>query len=214
MCRSLAISLGIVVAACGNRAPTEKVDPALVTISEDVVVLTSDVGHDQWERPATYVIVDATNTAESDLFVTLGGTLTGADGEPVGELRPESLRMPAGSKRMFLLVDHKDSARPAAVGADLVVKGAVVPTWGLTAHLDEGHLHHDQDRAIVSANLTNDAKRPGKLLVFGAFHDAAGKPMQRQYSLAEIGPGITQVVRFVGPPGSKKGVIFLGDSSY
>ncbi len=214
MPRSLVIAVGLALLACDRRAPPEPIDPALVKISTDRVVRHGDVGHDQWERPATYVIVDADNAAQVDLVVTLGGALTDAAGASIAPLRPESLRLPAGARRTFVLIDARDTARPEATGATVEVRGVMAATWQPTAHLSDGYLHDDHGKAMVSASLTNDADRPGKLIVFGAFHDADGRPMQRQYLVAELGPQITQVVRFVGPPGSTKGVIFLGDASY
>ncbi len=208
------IILGIVSAACSHGAPAEQVDPGLVKISTERVIRHGEVGHDEWAREATYVLVDADNTARSDLFVTLGGTLRDADGRELGALRPESLRMPPGSRRLFVLVDASDTARPDAATADVVVKGAAVPTWQPTAHLADGYLHHDQGKALLAANLTNDADRGGRVIVFGAFYDAAGRPLQRQFTVAEIGAKVTQVVRFVGPEGSTKGAVYLGDATY
>ncbi|MCA9677644.1 MAG: hypothetical protein KC464_21660 [Myxococcales bacterium] len=214
MWRSLAVAAITLGAACGRHAPGEPFDPGAIKISTDRVVKTDTVGDGEWERQATFVLVDADNVSAGELLVTLGGALTDATGAEVGALRPESLRIPAGGRRTFALVDAHDAARPTATGATIVVRGAVPPRWQPDAHLADGHVFDDHGKVMVAANLVNDADRAGRVIVFAGFHDADGRPMQRQFLLAEIGAHITQVVRFVGPEGSKSGYVYLGDASY
>ena len=68
-----AITLG---AACGRHAPGEPFDPGAIKISTDRVVKTDTVGDGEWERQATFVLVDADNVSAGELLVTLGGALT------------------------------------------------------------------------------------------------------------------------------------------
>lgn len=211
--RSLLVTL-LVVAGCAKSEPAERVDPGLVRLSTDRVVKTGSVGEGKWETAATYLLVDAQNASERDLLVTLRGTLVDAAGADVAPLRAESLFIPRGGTRTFALVDDANQARPSATDAKVEVIGAMVPRWKPKVTLSQPNIFDDRGKVIIAANVTNDADRPGKVIVFAGFHDADGRPMARQFELLEMGAGITQVVRFVGPEGSRKGYLFLGDAVY
>jgi hypothetical protein len=212
--RSLLILALLGAAGCKATERTPQVDPGLVRVSTDVVVKSGSVGDGRWQTSATYALVDADNTAGTDLLVTLGGDLTDAGGATVGTLRPESIYMPKGSKRTFALVDDRDAPRPAATTAAIHVIGAVEPKWRPTVTIRDAHLFDDLGKPVIAASVTNDADRPGQVIVFAAFHDADGRPAARQYDVLEIGSKITQTVRFVGPQGARTAYLFLGDASY
>jgi hypothetical protein len=72
----------------------------------------------------------------------------------------------------------------------------------------------DRGRVMLAGNVTNEADRPGKIIVLAGFHDASGAPMSRPFIVLELGSKITDTVRFVGPEGSKTGYLFLGDASF
>jgi len=203
-----------ILVGCSKSEPAEKVDPDLVRISQDRVVRHDQVGEGSFETRATYVLVDVENTSNSDLFVTLDGTLIDAAGAEVGPLRAESLRLPEGGRRTFALVDEDNAERPAATDARLEVIGAVVARWSPTTRIQDANVFDDHGKVIAAASVTNGADRPGKIIVLAGFHDAAGKPVARPFTVLEMGAGITQTVRFVGPDGSKTGYIFLGDAVY
>ena len=94
------------------------------------------------------------------------------------------------------------------------MRGALVPTDPPRAHIDELHSFVDQDRIVVQAYLVNDADRLGRIVVIGAFHDDSNRPMARPFEIVEIAARSREVVRFVGPPRSKRGTIFVGDVVY
>jgi len=214
--RSLLIVAGLSIGAAGcTRAErTEQVDPGLVHVSTDVVIKSGSVGEGRWETSATYALVDADNAAATDLLVTLDGELRDAGGAKVGTLRPESLYMPKGSKRTFALVDDRNAPRPAATTAAIRVIGAVEPRWRPTVTIRDAHLFDDLGKPIIAASVSNDADRPGKVIVFAAFHDTDGRPAARQFDLLELGGKITRTVRFVGPAGARTAYLFLGDATY
>jgi hypothetical protein len=208
--RSLLVLL--LVAGCTKSDGPAPVPEGLVRVSDDVVVRTDAVGPDQVQ--VTYVLVDAQNISDRDLSITLGGDLTDAAGTVVSHLRPESLRMPAGASRTFVLLDDKDQARPRASGATIFVRGAVAPTWKPTVVITEPNAFDDHGKVMVAANVVNQAARPGRVLVLAGFHDKDGRPVQRQFDLVELAANETKVVRFIGPEGATKGAIWLGDSTY
>ncbi len=210
----MAVLIALLGASC---AKSRSDDPGLakeVRISPLQTIRTDLVGHSEWERRATFVMVDADNLSTGELHVTLAGTLVDAGGRKVGALRPESLRIPPGGKRTFVLVDDQDSERPDAATAKIEVRGASPPRWEPSVRIEDGHIFNDHGKVMVAADVTNEADRPGKVLVFAGFHDADGKPLQRQHVVLPLGPEVTQTVRFVGPEGAKTGYLFLGDSSY
>jgi hypothetical protein len=51
-------------------------------------------------------------------------------------------------------------------------------------------------------------------MVIGSFHDAHGQPITRPFQLVDIAARDRQVVRFVGPEGSTRGTMFIGDTIY
>ncbi|MBX3160261.1 MAG: hypothetical protein KF773_30135 [Deltaproteobacteria bacterium] len=96
---------------------------------------------------------------------------------------------------------------------------------------------------IAQAWLVNDADRVGQIVVTGAFHDGKDRPMTRPFRVVLLGPrrpdldptkqgtcpdlgdklpdgrqreptGTRCAIQFIGPPGSVKGTIFLGDVVY
>lgn len=209
MCAALAILVG-----CARSEPAVKVDPDLIRISPSQVVRHDQVGEGKFETRATYLLVDAENTSETDALVTLAGDLVDASGATVGTLRPESVRIPRGGTRTFALVDDRNLERPAATAAKLHVRGAVVPKWVPSVEIHDVKVFEDRGKVMVAGNVTNRADRPGKIIVFAGFHDAEGNPMSRPFILLELGKGITDTIRFVGPEGSKTGYLFLGDATF
>lgn len=205
--------IAVALAACKGSEPA-RIEEGAIKLGTDRVVQTGPLGEPGSDGEATFVLVDADNVTDHDLQVILGGTLQDAAGKPVGTLRRESLRIPSKGRRTFALIDADHAARPDATTAEVLVVSSERPGSRSIARLDDVHLFDDHGRVMVAANLTNDSDHPGTLLVFAGFHDAAGKPMQRQFSVQEIGPHVTQVVRFTGPLGSKTGYVFLGDAIY
>jgi hypothetical protein len=213
--RSLLLLLLVPIAAgCARREPAERLDPGQVRLSTDRVLRTGPVGEGRWETRATFVLIDAENRSASDLLVTLEGTLQDGAGAAVGRLRAESLWVPRGGRRTFALVDAEHQERPTATGAQVTVAGAMVPRWAPRVRIHDAHIFDDRGRVMIAARVTNDADRPGAQIVFAAFHDAEGRPMARPHEVLQLGAGISRVVRFVGPEGSRTGYLFLGDATF
>lgn len=209
-----AVGLSGGVGACGRSEPARNLDLELIRVSGDARMRTGTVGERAFEDTATFVLVDAENRAAEGAYVTLGGALIDERGGQTGALRAQSLWIPAGASRTFALVDAERKPRPEAKTARIEVRGALVPSDPPRARIDELHSFTDDGRVVVQAYLVNDADRPGRAVVIGAFHDDANRPMTRPFETVEIAAHSRQVVRFVGPPRSKRGTIFLGDVVY
>jgi hypothetical protein len=226
--RSLLL-LAIVAVGCTKADAPQKVPEGLVRVSDEHVVgrtATVGEGRDHYDdqyvthqkgavfaQSATFALVDAQNISDHDLLITLGGELIDARGATVSSVRPESLRVPSGASRTFVLVDDTDQPRPTATGAKVVVRGAVPPTWSPTVTLSDGHTFDDHGKVMVAASVHNEADREGSVIVLAGFH-AGDQPVARQFDLLRLGPKETKVVRFTGPEGATTGVIWLGDSNY
>ena len=206
----------LVLAACGcaKSKPARQLDLEAIRVTADARLRTDTVGDGQFASTATFVLIDAANTATDGAYVTLGGDLTAAGGEVLGHLKPQSLWIPAGERRTFALVDTERQPRPASASARIVVRGALVPDEPPKARITDLHTFDDYGKTVVQANLVNDADRIGQIMVIAAFHDAEGRPMTRPFQMIEIDRKQTKAVQFVGPPSSKTGTIFVGDVVY
>lgn len=220
--RRAALALAIVAAgaavlggaACSRREPAKNLDLDLIRVSSDARMRTDTVGDGAFQDTATFVLVDAENRAAEGAYVTLGGALVEEGGAEAGALKPQSLWIPPGEARTFALVDAERKPRPTAKSARIEVRGALVPTDPPRARIEELHSFVDGDRVVVQAYLVNGADRNGRIVVIGAFHDETNRPMTRPFDIVELAGKAREVVRFVGPPRSKRGTIFVGDVVY
>jgi hypothetical protein len=159
---------------------------------------------------ASYVLVDAENRSTTDANVTLGGELSGPG--QAAPLRRESLFVPAGATRTFLLLDQGLAPRPSATGVKVVVTGAVEARHAPAFDITDFHQMTDGDRVVTAANVVATAKRRRLVIVHAAFHDKDRAPLSRAHAILQLVPGVPQTVRFVGPAGSTSGTIFQGES--
>jgi hypothetical protein len=212
--RSLLVAVGICLSACKTPEQVERADPGLVRVATQRTIQTDTVGLGDRATPATYVLVDAQNMSDGDLDVTLVGTLHDASGARLGALRPESLRIPSGGTRTFVLVDERYRVQPEATTAEVEVRSALIPRWAPTLQISDAHVFDDLGAAQIAATVTNTADRHGRAIVFGAFHDADGAPVQRQFAVLDLGPGASETLRFTGPKGTRSAYMFLGDARY
>ncbi len=224
-------SVGLLVAVACSSTPARQVDPASIEVLPNATLRVDAlagepsivVGPGVTRRPlredhdtprSSFVLVDAENHAREGAYVTLGGQLTSEAANVVGELRPQSLWIPAGERRTFALVDAARVPRPEATSARIVVRGALVPTSPPPARVVDLHVFDDHGKAVAQARVVNDAPRPGKVVVIAAFHDGHGKPLTRPFEVHELRASDNRVVQFVGPPGSVTGTVFVGDVAY
>jgi len=209
-----ALALALALAACGRSVPARNLDLDAIQISGDARMRTDTVGDGTFASNATFVLVDASNAAGEGAYVTLGGELTDGQGATLGELKSQSLWVPAHEARTFALVDTQRVARPGATSARIKVRGAVIPTEPPRAHITELHSFDDRGKIVVQAYVVNTADRPGRIMVIGSFHDAHDQPMTRPFQLVDVAAKDRRVVQFVGPQGSIRGTIFVGDTIY
>jgi hypothetical protein len=204
----------VVATACGRSQPARQLDLDAIRISGDARLRTDTVGDGRFASTATFVLVDAENTASEGAHVTLAGELRDAAGAQVGELKPQSLWIPPRESRTFALVDTERAARPASTAARIAVRGALVPREPPRAFITDLHAFDDRGKSVVQAYVVNTAERPGQLMVIGSFHDERGQPMTRPFQMIDVAAKGKRAVQFVGPEGSRRGTIFVGDTVY
>lgn len=215
MSRLLLCSVAIAGAvACRHSKPAHNLDLDAIRIASDARLRTDTVGDGKFASTASFVLVDAENTAPDGAYVTLGGELTDAGGAVVGQLKAQSLWLPGHERRMFALVDRDRVARPTARAAKIKLFGAVIPDDLPRTRVEDLHLFDDHGKVVAQAYAVNDADRMVQAMVFGAFHDAHGQPMTRPFRLVTIAAHDRQVVQFVGPEGSTRGDVFIGELVY
>lgn len=197
-----------------EASKSRELDLSLIEVTPDAKLRTDKVGEGKFVEEATFVLVDAENHATEGAYVTLAGELADASGTVLGELKPQSLWMPAGELRTFALVDRERKPRPSAAAARIHVRGASIPATPPPARVDQQRELVDNGRIVVQGVLHNDAERAGQIVVIATFHDAEHKPMTRPFSIVRVLGHDTQPVQFVGPEGSQHGTIFVGDVVY
>jgi len=211
-----AAAILLLAVACGKSDWSgSEVSHDLIDVEADrLAIKTGPVGHDKWKSEATYVLVEAKNTAERDLLVTLSADLVDADNKVVGKTRRESLRIPAGGSRLFALIDDKQTVRPAATGARVDVRGAENVSYPSSVVVTEGNVYFDQDRAVVAGYVTNNTGGEVRAIVLAAFFDDKGRPMQRPSTLFPLAGKGKRGAQLVGPPGSRAAYLFIGEVQY
>lgn len=230
-----AIVLAVALGACKPAGP-ERIPLAQIKIVSAAKLRTSSVGGkmsanevELWKQElgkdatffrgddeaveASYVLVDAENRSDHPAFVTVDGTLVGPGGK-TGGLKAESLYVPAGDRRTFLLLDDKLAPELWATGVTAAVTSAIVAKGPPAMAIADVHVFADGDAVVATANVTATAKNPGKGIIHCAFHDADGDPVSRGHAVLLLEPGKTYGVTFKGPPGAKTATIFAGDEVY
>jgi len=203
----------LTLASCGKSKPSRNLDLDAIRLTGDARLRTDTVGDGEFASTSSFVLVDAENTARDGAYVTLAGELT-SEGGVVGQLKPQSLWIPAHEVRTFALVDTERVPRPAATSARILVRGALIPDEPPRARIADLHVFDDYGKSVAQAYLVNDAPRLGKVIVIASFHDAHGQPMTRPFQTIEVDGNQKVPVQFVGPPGSTTGTIFVGDVIY
>lgn len=189
-------------------------DPELISVSPKVTMRTDTVGEGEHVATASFVLVEAENRGLQAATVSLSGTFRDEHGAELGALRAESLWMPAGGRRLFALVDRDRQPRPTARGVQIVVSGVRAATRPPIMRLEAERSHDDFGKIIVYGTLLNDADRPGRAMVFGAFFVGKDQPMTRPFVVVPIAARSALPIHLVGPPGSKRGALYLGDLIY
>lgn len=210
------VSFVALLGACEKDTwkPKEADRKQIVVHGELMTLHTGTVGSGEFVSEATYVLVDATNPSDRDLAVTLGGHFLDAEGNALGSINRQSLRIPAGGTRTFALVDGERSAHATASGATIEVTSAVELDYPEQMTITDLHEHEDGGRIVVNAYLQNTVERIGKALVFATFYNEEGKPMKRPSTLFRLERKARRGVQFVGPPGSVRATIAVGDIVY
>jgi hypothetical protein len=205
--------LVVALVGCAKPEGSRQLDKDLIRVTSDARLRTDTVGDGKFADLATFVLVEAENTSKQGAYVTLGGELADASGARISDLRAQSLWIPAGELRTFALVDRERKPRPDATAARIYVRGAQLgPPPPVTVEalrqLDDG------GKAIVQASIKNEAQRGGNIMVIATFYGPDGKPMTRPFTMLWIDKQAALPVQFVGPPGSTRGTIFIGDVAY
>jgi hypothetical protein len=194
------------------RLPASCADPHEPQLIELCDHLAATLGDRRFTDTATFVLIDAANTSDTDAVVTLGGELRDSSGVSLGVLKPESLRIPAGEQRTFALVDRGRQPQPRAAAAQIVVRGARLTEAPPMMHVEAIKTFDDYGKTVIQATLVNDIDRPGQAFVIASFHDAERRPMTRPFSVIHVEAHGRAHVQLVGPQGSKTAAIYVGDA--
>ncbi len=207
---SLALAVACSALAC-KSTKREQVPQSELAIG-DARVVTGPVGIGVKERDASYVLVDVANRGTGGSVVTMGGELLDLAEESLGALRTETLRIPAGESRMFALVDRKVEALVAtAQTARVTLQRATRPEKKPTVVVTNFTQSEDQGRVVIEGFIENRGASHVKVIVLGGFYDAAGLPMMRRTTLYKLDGGGRRSAQFVGPVGSDRGSLYIGD---
>jgi hypothetical protein len=197
-----------------NYEPDKTFNDQIEVQGERMTLHHGPVGLGEFEKVASYVLVDAKNISDRDLDVTLGGHLTNGKGDTVGMVDKQSLRIPAGEVRTFALVDENQRKHEDAGGARVEVSSALRVKFPQAVKIEEVHVYPDPhptgDRVVVAGYAHNTAKVEAAAVVIASFYDREGKPMKRPSSTFRLASGGRRGVQFVGPPGSTRAALYVG----
>ena len=212
----LAVALAGLGGACEKDTwkPKEADRKQIVVKGELMTLHTGSVGTGEHEAESTYVLVDAHNPSTLDFAVTLGGSFLDAAGLELGSIARQSLRIPAGGTRTFALVDDAKAVHTGASGATIEVTSAVQLDYPEQIVITDVHQYQDNGRIVVAGYVQNTVERIGRALVFATFYNEEGKPMQRPSTLFRLERKARRGVQFVGPAGSVKATLAVGDIVY
>jgi hypothetical protein len=207
--------VAVVAVGCSReRSDDRRLPDDVLRVHLDRLVLAhGTIGAGRLAGPGTYVLVDAENTLDTDVHVTLVGDLVDANGAPIASLVPDTLRIPPRGVRTFALVHLRDEIRGAASAA-IRVGDVRAATERPAIEITDGNVYRDGDRVIVAGNLVNRTKHEAIVLVMAGFYDGDGRIMRRPFSAMSIPGGATRPARFVGPDGSAKGYLFVGSETF
>ncbi len=205
-----AATIALALCACAKKQARE-LDHDLIRVTSDARLRTDTVGDGKHAELVTFVLVEAENTSSDGAYITLTGELADSSGAIVGELKPQSLWTPGKERRTFALIDRERKPRPTASAARIRVRGARV-AQPPPAHIDNARQVPDHDKVIMQGMLVNEAARPGNIMVVATFYGADGRPMTRPFSVLWLDSSGSIPVQFVGPIGSVRGTIFIGDT--
>lgn len=206
-------ALVLALVACSTREKADHIDLDLIRIVGEARMRTDTVGDGKTASTSSFVLVDAENTSPTGVYVTLGGSWTDASGNAVAPLKPQSLWIPPSQTRTYALVDNARKPRPTATSAKLEVRGALIAPPP-RAQITDVHVFDDHGKSVIQAQLANEADRLGHVIVIASFHDKDGTPMTRPFTLYDLNPKQKVTVQFVGPEGSTRAQIYIGDETY
>lgn len=210
------LALCVVSAGCEKEGwKSNEADRRLIVVAGAKMTLqTGAVGTGEHEKKATYVLVDAENPSDMELSVTLGGQFLDKNDQVVGVMIKQSLRIPAKGVRTFALVNEKRVANPNATGATIEVTSAVQLNYEEQITITDLHEYEDGNRIVVKGYVQNTVGRIGRAVVFATFYDAQGRPMKRPSTMFRLERNARRGVQFVGPSGSVRATLSVGDIVY
>ena len=178
---------------------------------EKVHVQQGPVGVGNHKNDASYVYVDVLNRHKRAVDLTLSGKLLNANGDVLGQLRNQWLRLPADGRRTFALVDDQQSLRPDAEFAEIVIQKASEAVYPLGVKIEEGHVFDDRGRVVVTGFVVNENDRNASALVIASFYDKDGIPVERPSTSVRIDRKQKRGIQFVGPEGSVSATLYVGE---
>ncbi|MBP6632847.1 MAG: hypothetical protein KBG28_29900 [Kofleriaceae bacterium] len=210
---SLPAACAVLLALGCKGAGTAELPEGTVVVSDKAHLRTDVLGDPAAGQRSTFILVDADNRGSVDAYVTVDGEMAAADGR-TWPLVGERLFIPAGATRTFVLLDEAKAERPEATGAQVRALRALPAPRPLAMVVSDLHVFTDGDKMVAAATVTNTIDKPGQAMVLAPFHDRDGRPMARQHTLVKLGGGKQLNVRFVGPVGSTKADIVVGEILY
>jgi len=198
-----------------SKAPQEQIDASFVKIGEDSLAIREGrIGFGNSMRTASYVVVSVENTYGKKIAVTLGGSLLGPAGEILSELKPEFLVIPSGKIRVFALPTRATRPFANATSAKIELISARESEMVSRIKITEANIFNERDRITLKAYVENHTDSEVKVMVFGAFYDDKGKPVDRPALFVQIPAQEKKLVQFEGAKRSVRGQIYLGQMAF
>jgi hypothetical protein len=207
-----ALVCALILAACSSsEKPGESVPTGVTIVAEaGLDVRQGQIGVES-TLPGTWVYVEVENRTAEDRAVVVEGTFF-AGGKQLVTTASDSLRVPAGQRRVFALVSN--GPLPDATRAEVhVLKAPAVPYPDPFA-IEDLRFEKVDGGTTAGAMVRNTLDAPSTATVVGVFYDAAGKVLSRPFVLMAFHGASGRPVLFQGPPGATRSFVFVATSTY
>ncbi|MFH0902664.1 MAG: hypothetical protein V2A73_18695 [Pseudomonadota bacterium] len=163
-------------------------------------------------QQGSYVLVDVENRTSQERSVAVEGILKDQDGNGLGPLAVEELRIPAGGRRAFALV--ATAPTPTAKAASFRIRRAEPAEHGLPVVIANAETIREDGKLVARIRIKNTLPKGALASIMATFYDKNGKVLARPWIAMSLDSSSTRPFRFDGPKEAETAEAFVGEVLY